>query len=200
MVPIRSFGAAKTRLSDVLSPAERQALARHCASVVLRACRPLPVFVVCDDPEVADWARANGAIVVAPGASGLNEAAAAGRAAAKTAGFQQVLIVHADLPRAETLAPLAETQADVVIVPDRHHDGTNALLVPTGGDFRFRYGSGSCDAHASEALRVGLSWQFVPRHDLSLDIDTFEDLQAAGLDTASLRVDIESAAPNSPQK
>ena len=186
VLPIRSFSAAKTRLAGALTDAQRRALALHCAARVLEASQPLTTVVVCDDPEVAEWAQANGAIVVSPRTTGLNEAAAAGRAAARERGFERVLVVHADLPHAEPLAPLAETTTAVVIVPDRHHDGTNALLVPTEGDFQFRYGLGSCTAHTGEADRLGLSWRIVPRSDLALDLDTIDDLRAAGLDASSL--------------
>lgn len=186
VVPIRSFTAAKTRLASVLSDAERRALARHCAKVVLRAAQPLTVYVVCDDAEVAEWARTHGASVVSPGISGLNEAAAAGRAAARDDGYRSAIIVHADLPRVESLVPLTTEDADVVIVPDRHGDGTNALVVPTGGEFDFRYGPGSSDAHRHEAARLGLTWRLLQRADVALDLDTIDDLRAAGLDAASL--------------
>jgi 2-phospho-L-lactate guanylyltransferase len=73
-----------------------------------------------------------------------------------------------------------------VIVPDRHGDGTNALVVPTGGEFDFRYGPGSSDAHRHEATRLGLTWRLVQRADVALDLDTIDDLRAAGLDAASL--------------
>ena len=44
------------RLAPVLGPKARAALAREMAEHVLKAARPLPVVVVCDDEEVAEWA------------------------------------------------------------------------------------------------------------------------------------------------
>jgi 2-phospho-L-lactate guanylyltransferase len=181
VLPIKSFDTAKARLAEVLSPDARRALARRCADTVLSAAHPLPVFVVCDDDEVAQWARAAGAQVVTPLAPGLNEAATAGREAAHSAGHAAVLIVHSDLPHAAPLQPLASEPSDVVIVADRHGEGTNALLVPSTGDFRFCYGPGSFHAHCSEADRQGLSLRVVTRPDLALDLDTRDDLQVAGI-------------------
>lgn len=181
VVPIKSFELAKGRLAEVLSAPARAELAKRCAEAVLRAAAPLPVFVVCDDEHVASWARASGATVVRAERPGLNEAAAAGRAAALDAGCQRVLIVHSDLPKPGPLATLSNEPGDVVIVPDRHHDGTNALLVPAQGDFTFQYGPGSFAAHRAEAARRGWAVTVVARPDLGLDLDTPDDLAAAGL-------------------
>ena len=181
VVPIKSFTAAKARLAEVLSPAARAALARQCAHTVLTAAGSLPVFVVCDDDTVAAWAREHGASVVQPPQPGLNVAAASGRLAARAAGFARVIVVHSDLPQATDLASLAERAVDVVIVPDRHGDGTNALLLPTAGDFSFCYGPGSSAAHQAQARTVGLRYEVVERPDLALDLDTLDDLRVAGI-------------------
>lgn len=187
VVPIKSFGSAKARLADVLGVDARAALARTCAARVLSAAAPHRVFVVCDDDEVAAWAIAHGASVVAAGRPGLNEAATAGRLAARAEGFARVLTVHSDLPLAEPFGALAEQSATArtaVIVPDRHDEGTNVLVVPTHGDFTYRYGAGSFAAHQAEAARHGLAVRVVRRRDLALDLDTLDDLRAAGLDPA----------------
>jgi Uncharacterized conserved protein len=54
-------------------------------------------------------------------------------------------------------------------------------LVPSDGAFEFRYGPGSFDAHCAEAQQRGLSLRVVQRPDLALDLDTLDDLRAAGL-------------------
>lgn len=180
-MPIKAFASAKARLAQVLSPEARTALAMQCATTVLAAAGELPVFVVCNDPEVAAWATQHGATVVEPPRTGLNEAVEAGRNAARQAGYARILIVHSDLPNASHLASLADVSAPVVIVPDRHDDGTNAMVVPTDVNFKFAYGVGSCNAHCVEARRLGLRFCIVARPDLALDLDTEDDLRAAGL-------------------
>jgi 2-phospho-L-lactate guanylyltransferase len=187
VVPIKSFGAAKARLAEHLGIDARAELARTCAARVLAAAAPHQVIVVCDDDEVAAWARAHGAAVVVAEQPGLNEAARAGRSAARAAGFTRVLTVHSDLPRAEPLGTLVDPldiPQTAVVVPDRHDDGTNALIVPTHGDFAYCYGPGSFSAHQREARRRGLALRVVRRPDLALDLDTLDDLRAAGLDLA----------------
>lgn len=186
VVPIKSFASAKARLADVLAPQTRHNVARYCAEMVLSAAGSLPVFVVCEDPAVAVWALAHGARVVNPPSTGLNEAAAAGRLAAREAGFTRVVVVHSDVPHARDLTSLFEQSCAVVIVPDRHGDGTNALLVPTDGPYQFCYGAGSARAHQREALTNGLTHCMLTRPDLALDIDTLDDLHAAGLDIDAL--------------
>ena len=66
VVPIKSWATAKARLAGALTPAEREQLALRCATTVLAAARPLPVFVVCDDAAVASWVVSQGATVVTP--------------------------------------------------------------------------------------------------------------------------------------
>ncbi len=72
-IPIRSFGDAKTRLSAVLSAADRRRLAEAMAERVVHAAHDLPVFIISDDEDVTRWAGRRNVEVVAPGVSGLNE-------------------------------------------------------------------------------------------------------------------------------
>ena len=176
VVPIKSFRLAKGRLAQVLSEAEREQLARANASRVAHAAAGCALFVVCDDEAVADWAAGFKARVVHASEPGLNAAAHAGRRAAADAGAARVIVVHSDLPLAEALRPLADIVADVVVVPDRHHDGTNALVVPARGDFDFCYGPGSAALHEAQAAYRGLTCAVVTRTDLALDLDTPDDL------------------------
>jgi 2-phospho-L-lactate guanylyltransferase len=178
VVPIKSFGLAKARLAQVLSEAEREQLARANARRVAEAAAGCALFVVCDDDAVATWATGIGAHVVRPSEPGLNPAAQAGRQAAAAARATRVIVVHSDLPLAEALLPLAHNQAEIVVVPDRHHDGTNALVVPATGEFDFCYGPGSASLHQAQAAQRGLSCAVVERADLALDLDTPDDLAA----------------------
>jgi 2-phospho-L-lactate guanylyltransferase len=175
LVPVKAFVAAKARLAPALGAAERAELARAMAARVVAAAAPLPVTVVCDDDEVAAWARAAGASVVwAPG-RGLNGAVADGVASLAGAGVERVVVAHADLPLATGLAALA-AGTGVTIVPDRHRDGTNVLVVPAASGFRFAYGPGSCAAHVAEAGRLGLAVTVVESAELGWDVDVPADL------------------------
>ena len=185
LIPVKGFRLAKGRLADRLSDTERHELARTMASQVVKAAGLLPVRVVCDNDEVADWARAVGAEVLWIDADGLNPAISAAVAVLEADldldvdGSGHVVVAHADLPHAQTLAGLAES-GTVTIVPDRHLDGTNVMALPLGSGFEFHYGPGSFRAHCTEALRRGLDLRVHRIADLEFDIDTPDDLDAAG--------------------
>ena len=105
MIPVKAFHAAKGRLATALA---RAALARSMAEQVIHAAAPLPVTVVCDDPEVATWARGLGVSVAWTPGLGLDGAVEAGVRAVEAAGASRVVVAHADLPQARGLAPLAQ--------------------------------------------------------------------------------------------
>jgi 2-phospho-L-lactate/phosphoenolpyruvate guanylyltransferase len=176
LIPVKGFGDAKKRLADHLTPAERVDLAKEMAALVVRAASPLPAFVVCDDDGVATWARSVGADVVWRPGHGLNGAVTDGVASLAAAGFERVVVAHADLPLARALAWVAEFDG-VTIVPDRRDDGSNVIAVPAQAAFGFAYGAGSFRRHAAEATRLGLPLRVVRRPgDLGLDVDLAGDL------------------------
>ena len=178
VVPVKAFRRAKVRLSGVLDPAGRAALARAMAARVLRAAAPLPVTVVCDDEDVAAWAREQGAAVVWTPGTGLNGAVAGAVDRARDAGVARVVVAHADLPFATGLAELAVAEPDeVVLVPDRRRDGTNVLSVPTDAGFVFAYGAGSFGRHLAETERIGRRARVVASEQLGWDVDDPEDLE-----------------------
>lgn len=181
LVPIKAFHLAKHRLADTLDPADRQRLARELAARVLAAAAPMPVYVVCEDDEVARWAAAHGASVVRGAPGGLTAAVDHGVRALAAAGFAYACVVHADLPEARDLRAVVGHEG-ATFVPDRHGDGTNIACVPTAVGFRFAYGPGSFRRHVTEARRLGLAVRVVHDPDLAWDIDTSADLPNAGFD------------------
>ncbi len=176
LVPVKAFREAKLRLAPALTPDGRAALARTMAEAVLSAAGPLPVAVVCDDREVAEWARRRGALVVWEPGRGLNGAVEAGVDHLRHEGVVRVVVAHGDLPRAADLAALA-SGSGVTLVPDHRHDGTNVIVVPTGAGFRFSYGPGSFARHEAEARRLGLGPAIVDDDRLAFDIDWPVDLE-----------------------
>ncbi len=177
LVPVKAFGSAKARLAPTLDAAGRDALARVMAARVLAAAHPLPVAVVCDDPEVAHWAQGHGAMVLPEPGRGLNGAVEAGVERLGAAGASEVLVVHADLPFAHEVAQLAGF-AGVTLVPDRRDDGTNVVCVPTRAGFRFHYGPGSFHRHCAESQRLALTCRVVRDPELTWDVDVPDDIPA----------------------
>ncbi|MGI9033586.1 MAG: 2-phospho-L-lactate guanylyltransferase [Acidimicrobiales bacterium] len=178
LLPVKAFTEAKARLAPALAPAQRHALARDLATGVLMAAAPLPVAVVCDDIEVASWARDHRALVVWEPEQGLNRAVEAGVERLGAEGALRVIVAHADLPRARDLAWVADFLG-VTLVPDLAANGTNVACVPTGSGFRFSYGPGSFARHRTEASRLGMALRVVHDDRLARDVDVPADLAMA---------------------
>jgi 2-phospho-L-lactate guanylyltransferase len=179
LIPVKAFAEAKRRLAPAVEPAGRAALARAMATRVLSAAGPLPVAVVCDDKEVANWAREHGALVVWEPGRGLDGAVQSGVARLSAAGVRQVVVAHADLPLATDLTWITRFRG-VTLVPDRRGDGTNVMCLPTGSGFTFSYGPGSFSRHRAEAIRLGLALRVVHEARLAWDVDVPSDLVATG--------------------
>jgi 2-phospho-L-lactate guanylyltransferase len=134
-----------------------------------------PVFVVCDDDEVAEFARSHGAEVLWQPGVGLNAAVSRGVAALRERGVAHVVVAHGDLPLPSSLLD-ASSPRTVTLVPDSAGDGTNVICLPTEVPFEFSYGAASFRRHLTHALTLGVA--VAVRHDplLGIDIDVPSDL------------------------
>jgi 2-phospho-L-lactate guanylyltransferase len=178
VIPIRSFEAGKSRLGSELDASRRAELLRTMADNVVAAAGSMPVAVVSNAREVRAWAAALGLTVLDdPGT--LDLAAAVGLGWAAAAGFGRVVVAHADLPLARTLAPVASdgTRPIVTAVPCHRDDGTPVLSLPTTAtNFVFAYGPGSFRRHAAAARAAGLGFRVRRDGRLGRDVDAPEDL------------------------
>ena len=180
ILPVKTFGRAKQRLGRAFS--DRPALAAAMVADVLETLASLPaldeVIVVTAEPDAAELARRAGARVV-------HDPVEAGQSAAVLLGIEaavadRVLLVPGDCPSldaGEVTALLAHTEP-VVIVPDRHGQGTNALLLTPPDVMAPAFGEGSFARHAALAAAAGAKLRVVDIPSLGLDIDTAEDLAA----------------------
>jgi 2-phospho-L-lactate guanylyltransferase len=175
VVPVKSFRTAKQRLAPALTPLERAELARHMATAVLRAARPLLVWVACDDPEVADWARSEGARIIWTAGLGLNGAVSYATNYVFSLGAERLTVVHGDLPLATGFL-WVQRQRGIVLVPDRKGGGTNLVSLPKGASFQFSYGPGSFRRHYISAWLSGLDIYIWRPKELCFDVDLPEDL------------------------
>ena len=189
VLPIKRFERAKQRLRRD----GRDALAAGMADDVLRAlagARSLDrVLVVTGDDAAKARAREHGAAVVDEAElAGHSGAAALGVAHAVELGATRVLLVPGDCPllRAEDVDGLLARHPEpgVVVVPDRHGTGTNALLLDPPTAIPPAFGPGSRDRHVRLAREAGLPVQLDEVPALLMDVDTLEDLDvvAAALD------------------
>ena len=64
-----------------------------------------------------------------------------------------------------------------VIAPDRHHKGTNALLMVPANQIEYDFGEGSFQRHCERAIQSGARLEVVELPSLGLDLDVPEDLE-----------------------
>ncbi len=176
LIPIKGFSQAKRRLGTSMTDEKRLHLVRSMADRVVASCDPLPVFVVCDDSEVADWAAARGATVIWEPGRGLNRAVQSGLLQLEEMGMRWVTVAHGDLPQAIGIGTLAPFDG-ITLVPDRVDDGTNVMRLPVGCGFTFSYGPKSFQAHLLEAFRIGLRLRVHRTPALAYDVDWPADVE-----------------------
>jgi 2-phospho-L-lactate guanylyltransferase len=192
VIPVRSLEGAKSRLGAVLDAEERRELVEHLlrrtVAVALATPAVTRVLVVSPDPEVLAVAQAAGAEGLRQTSAGLNPGLVEARAAMAPTRHGRMLVVPGDLPAVsvEALSRLlraaddASTTAGVVVLaPDRHGRGTNALLLDPAGIIEPDFGGDSRDAHARLALAAGAAYREVADDDIALDLDTPDDLLLA---------------------
>jgi 2-phospho-L-lactate guanylyltransferase len=190
IVPVKPLRRGKSRLSGVLSLEARTALNHYLLSntlEILASIREIEYsLVVSRDPEALTIAREYGARTVQEqGSSQLNIALTRATMVAVSHSVRGVLVVPADLPllTADDIHEVVKRAEDppvVVITPDRHHKGTNALLISPPGLIRYEYGPDSFQKHCLQAKRAGARLEVCERGSVALDIDFPEDLELAG--------------------
>jgi 2-phospho-L-lactate guanylyltransferase len=116
------------------------------------------------------------------GAPLLNTALRRATVIAQVYATRGVLILPADLPLMqpsdiEALIALAINPPVVVIAPDRHRSGTNALLLSPSGLFDYSFGPGSFQKHCEKAKKAGARLEICSIPSLELDLDLPEDLE-----------------------
>ncbi|WP_372791083.1 2-phospho-L-lactate guanylyltransferase [Paraconexibacter sp.] len=188
VVPVKRFGDAKQRLADHIGTSTRKALSEAMVTDVLIALRRSKrvdrVIVVTSEPAAEALANGYDAEPVLDDENTTHSAAAMiGIRSARERGARRVLLVPGDCP---ALAPdevdaLLGTVGDppgVVVVPDRHGTGTNALILSPPDVMEPSFGPDSCARHLELARAAGVPGEVREVPSLSLDVDTFDDLQA----------------------
>lgn len=196
IVPVKPLRRGKSRLAEVLSQSERAELNRRLLAHTLDTLRALPeieqILVVSRDPSALSLAREHGARTVQEnGAPQLNVALTRATVVARNYATRGVLVIPADLPLITPedlrliLARVDEPPV-VVVVPDRHRQGTNALLVCPAGLIEYDFGPDSFDRHCERARQAGARLEVCELPSLALDMDLPEDLTIVGDELAQL--------------
>ncbi len=190
VLPVKRFTQAKQRLSLSIADPVRQELVRAMVSDVLEALASveaieLTVLVTREQAAVVAAAE-NGeaALVMQDAEQGQSAAVQIGIEAAIARGAERVLCIPGDCPAldpleiAELLDFGARSEPEVVIVPDRHGTGTNALLLSPPDAIAPSFGPDSCARHLALARQAGIRSRIASPSSLLLDIDTGADLEA----------------------
>lgn len=183
-VPVKDLAHAKQRLVSVLTPAERDALARAMLHDVVRALTGAGldrVWVVTREPAVTAIARELGA---EPIAEAENRGHTAAVALAQTEAARQrarvFLTVPGDVPRvtSDEIRQLADTAVAgaPVFVPSRSELGTNGVALAPPHAMALTFGEPSFARHLATARARGLAPRILRLPGLGLDIDAPEDL------------------------
>ena len=187
IVPVKPLRRGKSRLAGTLTEDERTVLNQELLEHTLKILSTLKeldqVLVVSRDPHALTIARNHGARTVQEdGQPHLNTALARATVMAQVHTIRGILVLPADLPlltHDDVLALIdrAVKPPVVVIAPDRHGKGTNALLMVPAGQIEYDFGEGSFQRHCDRAKKSGARLEIVELPSLGLDLDLPEDLE-----------------------
>jgi 2-phospho-L-lactate guanylyltransferase len=184
VLPVKSFDAAKQRLTADLGEPQGDLAEQMVAHVLAALCAATSlerVVVVTREPTAAATAVELGAeIVDEPELRGHNAAAALGIERALALGAERVLLAAGDCPLL-TASDVDELLArhegrGIAILTDRHGTGTNGLLMSPADAIVPAFGPGSRERHAQLAAAAKLPWSVESIQGFALDVDTAEDL------------------------
>jgi 2-phospho-L-lactate guanylyltransferase len=183
VLPVKSFGDAKQRLGSLLGSGSRQALAQAMFQDVVAALRKVEgieaIVVVASEPSVEFSADEHIVLLEDEERAGQSPAALTGIRWAIASGFERVLLVPGDTPLLspqEVDALLVGSPVDVIVVPDRHGTGTNALLLQPPTAIEPSFGPDSLGRHVALAEAAGLTHRVEQVPSLMFDVDTSDDL------------------------
>lgn len=187
IVPVKPLRRGKSRLSGTLTEEERTALNQELLERTLRTLSSMKVvdqvLVVSRDPHALTIARNHGARTVREdGQPHLNTALTRASVVARVHATHGILVLPADLPLMSSddvlhLIDRAVKPPVVVIAPDRHGKGTNALLMCPAGLIEYDFGEDSFQRHCERARKAGARLEIVDLPSLGLDLDLPEDLE-----------------------
>ena len=187
IIPVKPLRSGKSRLAGALTADERTELNRTLLQHTLKTLSDLKevehVLVISRDPQALTVARMYGARTVREdGQPHLNTALQRATVVAQVYATRGVLVLPADLPliSREDILTLIERAAHppvVVIAPDRHEKGTNALLISPAGLIEYDFGENSFQRHCQRVKEAGARLEVVNLPSLGLDLDLPEDLE-----------------------
>jgi 2-phospho-L-lactate guanylyltransferase len=187
LIPVKGFDRGKSRLSEVLPPVERAALARSLFEHVVQVLRECPdiddIAAVSDSVEARAHAEGLGVLALADAehSRGLADVVDGALRDLEQRGAVSVLICMSDLPNLamQDIAVVARQleESDVVLVPDLAKQGTNVIAVKPATGLPSCLGhENSLQRHRARACELGLSVSVQLSSGIGFDVDGPGDL------------------------
>lgn len=183
IIPMKPLHLSKTRLSAVLSPAQRAALSLGMLHGVISAATQSNLsstWVVGGDDAVRQTAESLGAAWRKDHGSDLNDSLTLAVQQAFRCG-KTPLYLPADLPfltaqDVNGILAASNYGASLTLAPAKRDGGTNAMLIPCGSPFRPMLGSRSLTRHTAQAHSLNITPTLYRSDGFGLDLDTPDDL------------------------
>jgi 2-phospho-L-lactate guanylyltransferase len=186
LLPVKDLRNAKKRLTGVLTPEERFALAEAMLKDTIRAVRGVKlaqeIFVVTNYKPAMRLAEENGwEILQEEQQISESDSVDAASRVCELRGVTGLLRVPLDVPLVQAgdiddLLAVECAEPALVIVPSRDGLGTNAILRMPPALFPSHFGMGSFAKHVGEAERIGANVIFRRNPRLEMDVDDEADL------------------------
>lgn len=190
LLPLKTFAAAKQRLSGVLAASERAqffvAMVEDVLRVLTQQCALKQIAICSRDPAARWLANYYGVEFIDENklpANDLNSAVnlAAQRCFAR--GTDDILVVHGDLPllSGDDLAAFLRAHQNgkamaITIASDRRGRGSNLLAWRGTPQFRTQYGVDSFQQHCAQAHALNIEPTLCDLTGARCDIDELDDL------------------------
>lgn len=183
IVPFKGNTNCKSRLRSVLSNSERKQVALTMLERVLKTLAASTDIqgrlLVGGNQKSWEIAKDHSFHVLPDHGPGLNHNLCRAINFARHLGYEQALILPADLPfinslEVERLVDLGK-QYDAVVVPSKEGTGTNALLITLDLNFSPAFGPNSFELHVNNFRRMGAFTREYRSSLLSIDLDDPED-------------------------
>lgn len=186
VVPVKRYSNAKSRLASLLTAAERESLAQAMLHDVLSALAQsrlkAGVVVVSREVRARYAVERAGGLFLDETASGLSAAIVQAGQWLAAHGQRDLLMIPGDVPlvsgrEIDVVIAAQQGAPAVTLVPDREHNGTNALAVNPADAIPLSFGEGSFARHHQAALAAGIEPTVLHLPGFALDIDHPLDLQ-----------------------
>ena len=185
LIPINDFSGSLSRLSEHLDRDQRKEMTQILATQVIEALysvQSIEKIVVLSNER--QWLKSfdNQKIIILKDPEIKKLKAKITHAAnwIQSQGANQMLYLSVDLPfvqEKDITKFITEHQGGLSIVKAHKENGTNALILDFPAILEFQFGVNSFDKHLAAAKAQKINTKIVEIKNLSLDIDTWNDLQ-----------------------